>query len=90
MAKKVIMNFDLSKVSSRDCIPMEVLKNCEPELSYILLNSSISVLGSLVFQIFGRFHQWSLYLRMLGKGLQLKTIALIVFFLWLLKSMKSL
>ena len=54
------------------------------------LNSSISVLRSLVFQIVGRFHQWSLYLRMLGKGLQLKTTALLVFFLWLVKSLKNL
>ena len=29
------------------------------------------------------FHQWFLCLRMLGKGLQLKTTALLVFFLWL-------
>ena len=33
---KVIMNPDLSKGSSPDCIPVVVLKNCEPELSYIL------------------------------------------------------
>ena len=32
-----------------------------------------------------RFHQWSLYLRMLGKGVQLKTNILLVFFLWLVK-----
>ena len=36
MVKKVIMNLDLSKVSSLDCIPLVVLKNCELELSYIL------------------------------------------------------
>ena len=36
MAKKVIMNLDLSKASGPDCIPAVVLKNCEPELSYIL------------------------------------------------------
>ena len=36
MVKKVIMNFDLSKLSSRNCISVVVLKNCEPELSYIL------------------------------------------------------
>ena len=36
MAKKIIMNVDSSKASSPDCIPMVVLKNCEPELSYIL------------------------------------------------------
>ena len=36
MVKKVIMNLDLSKASSPDCIPVVVLKNCEP------VNSSIS------------------------------------------------
>ena len=36
MVKKVITNLDSSKVFSRDCIPLVVLKNCEPELSYIL------------------------------------------------------
>ena len=36
MVKNVIMNLDLSKASGPDCIPMVVLKNCEPELSYIL------------------------------------------------------
>ena len=37
------------------------------------------------FQIVGRFHLWSLYLGLLGKGLLLKTTALLVFFLWLVK-----
>ena len=36
MVKKGMMNLDLSKASGPDCIPMVVLKNCEPELSYIL------------------------------------------------------
>ena len=36
MVKKVIMNLDLSKASSPDCIPVVVVKNCEPELSYLL------------------------------------------------------
>ena len=36
MVKKVITNLDSSKASGPDCIPMVVLKNCEPELSYIL------------------------------------------------------
>ena len=30
------MNLDLSKASDPDCIPVVVLKNCEPQLSYIL------------------------------------------------------
>ena len=36
MVKKVIMNLDLSKASGPDCIPVMVLKNCEPEFSFIL------------------------------------------------------
>ena len=36
MVKKVTTNLDLSKASGPDCIPVVVLKNCEPELSYIL------------------------------------------------------
>ena len=36
MVKKVIMNLDLSKAPGPDCIPVVILKNCEPELSYIL------------------------------------------------------
>ena len=36
MVKKVIMNPDLSNASDPDCIPVVVLKNYDPELSYIL------------------------------------------------------
>ena len=36
MIKKFIMNIDLPKASGPDCIAVVVLKNCEPELSYIL------------------------------------------------------
>ena len=36
MVNKVITNLDSSKASAPDCIPVVVLKNCEPELSYIL------------------------------------------------------
>ena len=36
VVKKVLMNLDFSKASGPDCIPVVVLKNCEPELSYIL------------------------------------------------------
>ena len=37
MVKKVITNLDSSKASGPDCIPVVVLKNCEPELSYMLV-----------------------------------------------------
>ena len=36
IVRKVVMNLDLSKASGSDCIPAVVLKNCVPELSYIL------------------------------------------------------
>ena len=36
MARKVIMNLDLSNTSGPDCVPVVVLKNCEPKLSCIL------------------------------------------------------
>ena len=90
MVKKVIMNLDLSKASGPDCIPVVVLKNYEPKLSYILAALFNICLKESFFQIIGRSHWWSLYLRMLGKGLLLKTTALLVFFLWLVKSLKNL
>ena len=90
MVKKVITNFDSSKASGPDCIPVVVLKNCEPELSYILAKLFNKCLKESCFPIVGRFLWWSLCLRMLGKGLQLKTTAPLVFFLWLVKSLKNL
>ena len=36
MVKKVIIILDLSKASCPDCIALVLLKNCEPELSYVL------------------------------------------------------
>ena len=36
MVKKVIVNLDLSMVLGPNCIPVVVLKNYDPELSYIL------------------------------------------------------
>ena len=36
MVRKVLMNIDLSKASGPNYIPVVVLKNCKPELSYIL------------------------------------------------------
>ena len=36
MVRRVVINLDFSKASGPDCIPVVVLKNCEPQLSYIL------------------------------------------------------
>ena len=92
MVKRVIMNLALSKRSSPDCIPLVVLKNCDPELSYILAElCNMCVRKSLVFQNFGWWsYQWSLCLRTLEKHLLLKTTTLLVFFLWSGKSLKNL
>ena len=90
MVKKVITNLDSSKASGPDCISVVVLKNCEPELSCILAKLFNNCLKKSCFQVFGSSHQWSLYLRMLGKSLLLKTTAQLVFCLWLVKSLKNL
>ena len=67
------MNLDLPKASGPDRIPVVVLKNCESELSYILANSSISVLRSLVFQIVGRFSSVVLVFKNVGERSTAKT-----------------
>ena len=51
MIKKVIMDLDLSKISSLDCIPVVVLKNCEAELSYIPADVSEEDLFSRLLKV---------------------------------------
>ena len=84
------MNLDLSKASSPDCIPVVLLKNSESELSYILAELVKKCLKLSCFPDCWKVLLVVLYLRMLGKGLQLKTTAFLAFFLWLLKSLKNL
>ena len=55
MVKKFIMNLDLSKASGPDCIAVVVPKKCEPELYYILVSSSISVLRGLFSRLLEGF-----------------------------------
>ena len=43
MVKKVISNLDLSKVSGPDRIPVVVLRNCKPELSYCNLKPCVFI-----------------------------------------------
>ena len=81
MVQKVKKKLDSSKGYDTNCIPVMVLKTCQLALSYILAELFQYVWSSLVFQIAGRSHRCSLYLRMLGKGLQVKTVTLLAFFL---------
>ena len=53
MRKKIIINLDSSKTFCVDCIPVVVLKNCEPERSYILPEIFKICLKESVFQIVG-------------------------------------
>ena len=89
MVKKVITNLDLLKASGLDCIPVNVLKNCEPELSYILAELFNKCLRESCFP-----DSWKVSLAVpvfknVKKSLQLKTTTLLVFFLWLVKSLKN-
>ena len=60
------MNLDLSKVSVPDCIPVLVVKNCEPELSYILAELFNKCLKASCFLDFWKVSSvvLALYLRM--------------------------
>ena len=54
MVKQAIINLDLSKVCGPDCIPVVVLKNCEPELihtSWTLQCVSEGILFSWLFKV---------------------------------------
>ena len=90
MVGKVVMNLDFSTASGPDYIPVVVLKNYEPEPSYILAELFNKCLKECYFPDCWKVSSVSLYLRMLGKGLLLKTTTLLVFLLWLVKSLRNL
>ena len=79
IVKKVIMNFDLSKSSGSDCIPVVVLTYCEPELSYILARFFNKCAKESSFPDCCKV---SLVPVFENVGEKLKTMALLVFFLW--------
>ena len=90
MVKKVIISLDLLKLSGPDCIPVVVLKICEPEISYIpaqLLNKSLK---ESCFPDCWKVSSVVPVFKNVGEGLQLKTTAWLVFFPWLVKSLKNL
>ena len=86
MVKKVI---DSSKASVPDCIPVIVLRNCEPEFSYILAELFNMCLKVYCFPDCLKVSSVILLFKNVGKGL-LKTAAQLVCFLWLVKSLKNL
>ena len=79
MAKKVIMNLGLSKASGPDCILVVVLKNCKPELSYVLTEIFNKCLEESFFPDYWKVSS-VVPVFMLEKDLLLKTTTLLVFF----------
>ena len=67
---------------------MVVLKNCEPQLYYILVEL-FNIFLKEFCQIGGRSNLGSLYFRAFGIDLQVKATALSVFFLWFVKPLKN-
>ena len=90
MVKKVILNLDSSKVSASDCIPVVVLKNRWLEFSYKLAKLFSMCLMESYFPDCWKVTLVVAIFQNLGQGLQLKTTALSVFFLWFIKSFKNL
>ena len=81
--KKVITNLDSSKASGLDCIPVVILKNCEPELSYILVELFNKCLEESCFPNCGKVSSVVPVFQNIGEGL-------LVFFLLLVKFLKNL
>ena len=90
MVKKVIMNLDLSKASGPDCISVVVLKNYEPELSSILAELFHKCLKESCFPDCWKVSSVVPVLKNIGERSTAKNYPLLVFFLWLVKSLKSL
>ena len=89
MVKKVIMNFDLSKASGPDCILVVVLKNCEPELSYILAELFNKCLKETDFPVRWQVSSEALVFNNVGERSTAKNYHP-VFSLWLVTSLKNL
>ena len=80
------MNLDLSKASGPDCILVVVLKNCGPELSYILAELFNNCLKESCFPDCWKVASVVLVFKNVGK----RSTTLLVLFLWLVKSLANL
>ena len=91
MVKKVIMNLDLSKASGPDCIPVVVLKNCEPELSYILAELFNMCLKESCFPDWWKVLLVIPAMKMVGERSTAKTYRPVCLLsVWLVKSLENL
>ena len=89
MGKNVRANLGWSKASGPDFIPLVVLKKCEPEFSYMLVELLNKCLKESCFPDCSKVLLVdSVFRNVGGKVYKLKTTALLVLFLWLVKSLK--
>ena len=90
MVRKVVMNLDLSETPDPDCIPVVVLKNCEPELPYILAELFSKSLKESCFPDCWKVSSVVPVFKNVGERSTAKNYRPVVFFLWLVKSLKNL
>ena len=82
MVKKVITNLDSSKAYGPDFIPVVVLRNCEPEVSYILAELFNMCLKESCFPDCWKVSLVVPVLKNVGERFTTKNSTLLVFFLW--------
>ena len=90
MVEKVIMNLESSRACGPGDIPVVVLKNYESELSYVLGVLFNICLKESRFPDCCKASSVVPVFKNVGESLQLKTADLLVFFLWLVKSLENL
>ena len=90
MIKKVITNIDSSKASGPDYIPVVVLKNCQPEFSYILAELFNKCLKEFCFPDCWKVSSVVPVFTNVGEMSTAKNYALLVFVLFLVKPLKNL
>ena len=90
MVEKVITDTDSSKASAPDYIPVVVLKNCESEPSYIPAELFNMCLKESCFPNCWKVSLVVPVFKNVGERSTAKTTTLLVFFLWLVKSLKNL
>ena len=90
LLKKVITNHDSSMTFGPNCIPVMVLKNFEPELSYVLAELINMCLKESCFPDYWEVLSVVPEVENVMERSTARTTVLLVFFLWLVKSLENL
>ena len=91
LLKKIITNFTFPKASGPNCIPVVLLKNCEPKLPHILAKLFNMCLKESFFPDFCKVSSMVLLFENLGGEMcEAKNYYHVILILWLVKSLKNL